>query len=435
MTYEARRLRDEILAIGQMAADQGGLELAHRYLNDPLGKERLLAELGRRAGRIERKKSLLRTPAVCRGLPLAHLQGDDDYSLADLIRRESESRAAGRATPGAGLEREIDLELRRAQNWSVPLNGTIVPFDVFGEQRRDFSVGTPSQAGNLVGSTPDLGRMPLIFETGVLGRLGATIVTGLNETLVLPRLQQRDIAEPNWVSETGAAPEILEETSAADLSPRRISATFIFSLQAMRQGGPAFESVLRREIGGRLVSQFEAAVFGTADGSGAAPAGLLSAPGNVHEEVGGTNGARLSSVHLADMVYYASQTTGSLPDRAGWAFNPRTLGWLRSELVDTGYFNFDTAPGKLWGYPIAATVHLSEVLTKGSASNCSGLAFSSDWSQLVIALYGPGVDLVVDKVTMADTGQVKVHAGIYVGVGLNMPGAFSVMSDALLPTT
>lgn len=71
-------------------------------------------------------------------------------------------------------------------------------------------------------------------------------------------------------------------------------------------------------------------------------------------------------------------------------------------------------------------------LTKGTSTTvCSALAYSSNWSELIVGIYGGGVDIVVDRVTMADTGQIKINASVLAGVGLNLPAAFAKMDDAL----
>lgn len=428
MSYQAQRLKDEILAIGQMAADAGGLALAQKYMSDPLGKERLLADLGQRAARIDRKRRMLEPPRAVRGLPLAHV--DDEYSLADLILAEAKSRALGNHVKGASLERDISTDLQR-YTWNVPSFGTTIPFSIF---ERDFNVGTASQAGNLTGSATDLSLAPTMFETdSVLGRAGATVLTGLRETLILPRLGPKIVTtEPGWVSEVAAAPAVSEISDELSLHPKRVAATFIVSLQTLKQTGAAGEALLRREIGARVMAKLDAYALSTDDGTGDVPEGLLSPPTGVSQVIGGTNGATLTNQHLGDMEYYGIQQ--GITPRSGWIVNPNTLIWLRPELSGSRHFDFTHPGGWLWGYPTHVTGHLSSTLTKGTSSDCSGLAFSSDWGQFVIAVYGPGVDLTVDKVTMADTGKVRITAAVYANWGPNKPGAFAVMNDALLPT-
>jgi hypothetical protein len=56
--------------------------------------------------------------------------------------------------------------------------------------------------------------------------------------------------------------------------------------------------------------------------------------------------------------------------------------------------------------------------------------YSNDWSTLIAGIYGPGMDVLVDKVTAADSGFVKITASLMVGVGVALPAAFSKMDDA-----
>ncbi|GMU48655.1 MAG: hypothetical protein AMXMBFR31_08810 [Candidatus Desulfobacillus denitrificans] len=429
MAYQSsHRIRDEIMAVGQMYSNIGGMELASRYLDDPLGKEKLMADLGLRAARREHKKNITRVPKICSGIQLTRNEADD-YSLVDLILSSAHGNALGRVTGDAKFERDVSLELQRQGRWSTPIYGEVVPFAIFG---RDFSVGTPSEAGNIVGTAKDLSRAPFLFAAeSALSQAGATIITGLADTLSLPRLGPKLITtEPGWVAETASAPEVSEISDELPLPPRRLAGTFIVSLQALRQGGAAFENLLRREIARRLLSKLDAAAFGIANGSGDAPAGLLSVLPGVTSVVGGTNGAELTNQHLSQMEYYANMT--GVTDRAGFIFNPRTQAWLRPKLSEND-FNYAQPGGALWGYRTLTTQYLSDTLTKGTSTDCSGLVYSSDWAEFVIAIYGPGVDLFIDRVTMADQGKCRVVASIHANFGLNQPGRFSVMADARLP--
>ena len=86
----------------------------------------------------------------------------------------------------------------------------------------------------------------------------------------------------------------------------------------------------------------------------------------------------------------------------------------------------------LLGYRAAVTNNMPSNLEKGSSGAiCSSLLFSADWSQLFVALYGGGIDLTVDRVTMADRGQIRVVAALHAGVGALVPAAFAKMDDAI----
>ena len=69
-------------------------------------------------------------------------------------------------------------------------------------------------------------------------------------------------------------------------------------------------------------------------------------------------------------------------------------------------------------------------ISKGTGSNLSALAFSRDWSQAALCVFGEGVGIVFDRVTRADRAETRVIASLYCDIAWIQPGAFAVMSDA-----
>jgi hypothetical protein len=45
---------------------------------------------------------------------------------------------------------------------------------------------------------------------------------------------------------------------------------------------------------------------------------------------------------------------------------------------------------------------------------------------MTFCLWGRGVELLVDAVTMALTGQIKIYANLLADIGVHYPGAFAV---------
>jgi hypothetical protein len=53
-------------------------------------------------------------------------------------------------------------------------------------------------------------------------------------------------------------------------------------------------------------------------------------------------------------------------------------------------------------------------------------AFCGCWNNLTFCLWDRSVELLVDAVTMALTGQIKIYANLLADVGVRYPGAFLV---------
>ena len=87
----------------------------------------------------------------------------------------------------------------------------------------------------------------------------------------------------------------------------------------------------------------------------------------------------------------------------------------------------------LLGYRAGVSNILPGNLEKGtSGAVCSSVLYSADWSNLVIGIYGGGVDLNVDRITLAAEGKVRITAALLVGVGVAQPAAFAKMDDAII---
>lgn len=407
----------EITALGDLLADYGGQNIATDVLRrngDVQDFMRSVSERVNAADLAAGAGPLLGTP----GYPARRA-----YSLTRAMRAEME-RDWGRAP----LERRVS-DLGTTTSKMAP-NGFYVPLGIMA---RDFNVGTATQAGNLVGSAVEtsLIRDPL-RNLSALGRLGCRFIYGLSATAHLPRLspgtQSGNEGPPQWETETSRCVSAFVESSAAPLTPKRIATQLTLSRQALIQSTPELDAFLSQHLLREILRQIEAALLSTDAGTGDSPCGLLVAPG-VAVLGGGINGAELSLVHLSQLEALPSYTTGNESENAGYLLNPDTRRYCRQ----TSFGEVGPFVGRnLLGYKTEVSTYMPGNLTKGTSTDCSALAFSADWSELVIAFYGPGIDVLVDRVTLAAEGKVRITASALVGVGVNNPASFAVMRDARL---
>ena len=52
--------------------------------------------------------------------------------------------------------------------------------------------------------------------------------------------------------------------------------------------------------------------------------------------------------------------------------------------------------------------------------------FAGAWNNLTFAIWGRGVELLIDQVTAALTGQVRIFATLLCDIGVRYPSAFAV---------
>jgi|GEM_PF-2651237 len=404
----------EMFALGSMFAEYGGEALALRTLKNKGSIREFVREISARA----RNESI--ESASDRMLGLTAVDDSRGYSLCSAIRA-----AYNRDWDRAGLEKDLS-DLVTTKTGHVP-NGFYVPLGVMA---RDMTAGTASSAGNLIASGLDIthGIDPLRRQ-GAIAPMGATFITGLRSTLGLPRFISSAVAA--FHGETVIADAIEETTALLTLTPKRIPVKLVVSRQAVFQSDGALDAIISRHLMKSIMEQLEYGAL-NGDGTGDNPTGLRSSAG-ITTVVGGTNGAQISWAQLAALEY--GPATGNAPDTdfAGFIVNPPSRKFMRTTPRGTNLnFIYEGGDRPLMGYRSRVSNMLPSNLTKGTSTTvCSALAYSSNWSELIVGIYGGGVDIVVDRVTMADTGQIKINASVLAGVGLNLPAAFAKMDDAL----
>lgn len=343
-----------------------------------------------------------------------------NYSLLSLVRAQADGEPNT-----ARHERDLS-SLVASKTGKVP-NGEYVPFSVLA-QARDFNVGTASEAGNLLGAARlgDLAGDPL-RKVFTLGRLGATFFSGLKATAGVPVFDSSTAA--SYLTETGSAVSVLETTRLVTLTPRRVTVVFIMSRQAVIQSTPEMEAAAKRQMATAIDEAMQYGVL-AGNGSGNNPTGILL-DSSVNIEVGDTDGATLTFQHLVNMEYAAANAN---VDKAatGWVINPATAKYLRTKPRASGLPEIFGNDNLILGAPVAITNTMPADLTKGAGTALSGLIYSPNWSDLLIGIYGGGIDVMVDRVTLADQGKLRVVCALEFGFGLRYPAAFSVMKDAKL---
>jgi HK97 family phage major capsid protein len=367
----------------------------------------------------ERARSLPLQATADRMLGFESARDGLGYSISRALHAAME-----RSWDDAGLEREVS-DLSQTKTGKVP-NGFFVPLGILS---RDFNAGTASEAGNLIGSVVDrrADGDPL-RKVSALAGMGATFLTGLSATVSLPRFTSSSSAA--WGSEVAAAGEVFEETTSIELTPKRCPVTMVLSRQALIQGGESLDIAISRHLIAAVMETVERDAL-NGDGTSNAPVGLRSTSG-IGSVVGGTDGALLTFAHLCDLEDKPAAANCRENEFSGFIVNSATRRYLRTTARGTGLdYIWDGGARPLLGHRAAVTNLMPSDLEKGaSGAVCSSLLYASDWSQFLVGMYGGGVDVTVDRVTLAATGKVRITAAALVGVGSIHPQHFASMDDA-----
>lgn len=324
----------------------------------------------------------------------------------------------------AGLEREASEAVAKLTGRSP--EGFYIPLDVY---RRDFNVGTATEAGNLMMTEMrnDL-YVDALRASMVMAGLGVRILPGLTNNIDIPR---KSVASTlGMLTEIGSASETQPNIAKLTLSPKRIGAFVEVSKQAILQSPMALEPMIRDDllVGAALLLENQAI-----NGNGTSPniLGLRNTTA-ISTATSGANGATVAWGHFVDLESAVANANAE-PDRlAGYLTNTRVRG--RAKQVQRGTnldYIWQSGPTPINGYRAAITNNVPNNLTKGTSTTvCSATFFSSDWSMAVLGLFG-APDITVDPYTLAATGQVRITLNQFADFGVRQPGAFAVNLDQL----
>lgn len=401
----------DIIAMGEMFAQQGGEKLAARALQD--------------GTTVEQFRNQIMKHVASKPLPFESIgasRSTSGYSLTSIVRAAVDPAQYGHL---AGFEREMSQESER--RYGTRSQGTFIPDSVLF--KRDWATTLNGGASVIADALrPDL-LAEIDRPRSRVIEAGARVLTGLTGNVRIPR--QTAGVSVGWKAEQGAADEANVNFDDMDLSPKRLTAYINVSRQQILQGSVDVEHLLRSDLMRAADYMIDmAAINGT--GSGNQPRGIRNTSG-IGSVAGGTNGAALAWGHVVDLEAAVAQNNVSF-DRPGYLINAPTRAWLRKTQRGTD-LDF-ILPGlkadePLNSYPLLVSNNVPSNLVKGtSGAKCSSIIFSGDWSELIIARFGDA-EIIVDPYTLAKTATVVITLNLFVDIGVRKPQAFATMEDAL----
>lgn len=320
------------------------------------------------------------------------------------VRRYSLTRAILGSLNGRldGIEAEASAEIEK--RFGQPAAGFYVPNDVLRGQR-DLTAGGSDTGDKLVAT--NLGEfVPALDAEPVVVQLGARVMGGLSGNVSLPK---GGTATAYWVDENGAATESTMTLGQVTLSPKRVVGYSELSKQLIVQSDLSVEQIVRDDLNRQLANAIDkAAIQGS--GSSNEPTGVTN-----HSDVNQVTPSG-SSHTLADVVSCEQEVEddNALAGSLGYLMTPSVKKNLKTTSVDTGSGRFIMEGADLNGYRAASSTQVP----------ANTLLFG-DWSQLVIGEFGSGADVVVDQLSLATTGMVRITVSRLSDIALRHGQAFA----------
>ena len=357
------------------------------------------------------------------GLP-AIAAAERSYSLT----RVAQAQVTGDWSQ-AGFEREVSQELQGQIGRNA--SGTYVPTAALAGRALVITGTAPS----LIGTQQMHDAFIEVLKPQVrVMELGATVLPGLVENVSIPRQTAGCSAE--WIAENSEATESAPGFDAMSLTMHQLSANTRISRRQLKQSLPAVDQILTNDLRAQIaVALDKAAIAGT--GVAPEPTGILNVAG-IGDVPLGTNGDFVTWGRHMELVS-AVESANVDPASLGFLSNLKVKGWLMSTPrisgTDTMMLDPDAAATaedlRLAGYKARFSGNVPSDLTKGTGTNLSAMIFGA-WADLLIGQWG-GIDLIVDDVTEAARGNVRLVAHSEWDIAVRHAQSFAAIQDIETP--
>lgn len=288
----------------------------------------------------------------------------------------------------AGFERECSQEV--AKKLGRAARGFFVPYDV-QVAKRDLQIAGAGTGSKFVATNLLAGDFITALRANMaLPKLGVRVLSGLVSDIAIPK---GAAVTATWGIETDDAAEVTPVLSQVTGTPKTVKARTNISRKLIMQSSLDVEAFVQNELAVALAVAIDKAAF---NGAGTSePTGLLTGP--ISTDVAVTAGTPT----YAEMCNLVATVTGKNVnlDMLKFAVTNEVFWKLAATATSTNgpLFIADILSGKIMG---RETV-VSENVT-------ANYGFIGDWSQMILGMWGNGLDILVDPYSGSSSGLVKI---------------------------
>jgi HK97 family phage major capsid protein len=348
----------------------------------------------------------------------------------------------------SGFEKEMSAEVerqvgRRPDGFFVPEFALFTRGQWEAEMKRDLVAGTPDLGGDLIQTYVEPSLIPFLRNRLVVGRMGASMFTGLRDNFALPRQTGSGVA--SWQSETGALTNSNLTFDQVLLSPLRLGSQTAYSRWLLNQARVDVQTVVRQDLLSIIaIEQDRAALFGTGTTQ---PTGVFNVPAdtvypsNYNKTSPSVTFAASGAPTWAEIVSFEGhieQNNIDLDDSScGYVVTPNAKSTLKTTAkVDPRATN-QFYPQFIWEEGAAGgpegRMNGYRALASNQLNTTNQMIYAK-WSDMIIGLWG-GLDLLTDPYSLASNYQIKVIVNIMCNITLRYGPSFCYSTNAAATTT
>lgn len=375
--------------------------------------------------RVERMSVLNAEPQERSQNPTAEIGMTDKeikkYSIVRAI-----NAAVNNNWSAAGLEKDASDAV--AKRFGRTPRSFFVPNDVVVGERRDLNVGTPSAGGYLV-QTQYLSMIELLRKRMVLAQAGIRTLSGLVGDVAIPK--HTGAGTGYWLAESNAPTESQQTLGQVALTPHTFGAFSDISHKLLIQSSIDVEGFVRDDLARVIALGVDYAGLHGDDGADANQPDGVAATSGIGSVVGGTNGAAPDWADIVNLEKEVAVDDAEV-DNMAYVTNAAVRGKLKQTFRTPTYGEIPIwgDNNMLNGHRSLVSNQVSSTLTKGSSNVCSAI-FYGNWDDLVMGMWGEGIDILVDPFSLSTQRAVRVVAFTDVDFAVRHAQSFSAMLDAL----
>lgn len=249
----------------------------------------------------------------------------------------------------------------------------------------------------------------MLMPQSVLGRLGVTVLSGLNSPIAVPKMTASSVDAFGFVDENGAAPESKAEFANVKMAPKTFAGGNPISRQSIKTV-PGIATLITDHINKSVRIKLEQLILSDKDNA-RGPAGL------VKQLVDGGRVTKKAAFSFKDFLKeIAALTDAGVPAQAiKFAMSGATAAELESTLKDNGVSGYIIENGKLAGY---------DVVTSGVIP--ADHIVLGDFSGITIGEWG-GLELDMDDTTYRAQSAIVPRIWVDLDYVVTQPEALKVL--------
>lgn len=349
--------------------------------------------------------------------PLVNVNTNSEIGMSKREKqRYSITRAISAAVDGkwdrAPFEYEVSKEVEK--RFGRPAKGFYIPMDIL---RRDVTYST--EKADTVSTVLSAGSfIEALYKKLVLRQAGATFVEGVVGVIEFPRLATGSTVY--WqTDETTAVNESNPTFDKITLSPKSMGAIVDVSKLLLNQNSVSVDAVILDDMARRIAIGLDTAcLLGT--GSNGQPSGVVNIAAGA-DITGGGDIKYVDVVNAETVVSTADADIGSL----AYITNPAVRGALKTELIAVNspmivWQTGQNGVGLVNGY----NAYVTSVLDGKKM-------FFGNWSDLIVSIFAPGLDVTVDPYTGAKNRVVSLICYLDVDCGVRHNASFALLDGAV----